>query len=80
MSEDEGKKEQKIKVGEKISIIEKVTVIKIRKEATEELNKLPVNLRNKVLEKAVKLTMKTDHPYDVTLDEVTKAKKGVENG
>jgi len=68
------KKKMKITVGETIRIFDIVTVIRIRKEAAEELDKLPKDVRNKVLDEAVKTTLNTDHPYDVTLEDVLEEK------
>jgi hypothetical protein len=70
---EEHKKE--IKIGDTIQLFATVKVIKIRKEAAEELDKLPQNIRNEVLDEAVKITMNTIHPYDVTLEDVLEAKK-----
>jgi uncharacterized protein (DUF2344 family) len=33
----------------------------------------PRELRNMILDEAVKATLETDHPYDVTLEDVIKA-------
>jgi hypothetical protein len=62
-----------VKLGDKISIFEPVTVIRIRKEALERLNRFSRDVRNMVLDEAVKATLGTDHPYDVTLEDVIKA-------
>lgn len=70
---EEHKKE--IKIGATIQLFDAVKVIRIRKEAVEELNKLPKNVRNEVLDEAVKITMNTIHPYDVTLEDILEAKK-----
>jgi hypothetical protein len=70
---EEHKKE--INIGDTIQLFATVKVIKIRKEAAEELDKLPQNIRNEVLDEAVKITMNTIHPYDVTLEDVLEAKK-----
>jgi hypothetical protein len=77
MSEEEKDKGKvkEIKVGEKITVTETVTVIKIRGEATKELEQLPQNFRQEVLDEAVELSKNTIHPYDVTLEEVKEAKK-----
>lgn len=79
MTGDKEQKEEvnkkKIKVGDKVQLFSTLTVIRIRKKAVEELNKLPENFRNEILDEAVKLTMNTIHPYDVTLEDVLKAKK-----
>jgi len=74
-------KKKEVKLGETITLTETVRVIRIRNEAMKELEKLPADIRNEVLDEAVKLTMNTIHPYDVTLSEVVEAKKrkGVEN-
>lgn len=76
MSEEkkkEGKKE--IKIGATITLTSNFTVIKIRGEAVKELDKLPQNVRQEVVNEAVELSKGTIHPYDVTLEEVTEAKK-----
>jgi hypothetical protein len=62
-----------VKLGDKISIFEPVTVIRIRKDALKRLNMFPRKLRNMILDEAVKTTLRTDHPYDVTLEDVIKA-------
>ena len=64
---------EEVKLGDKISIFEPVTVIRIRKEALERLNKFSRDVRNMVLDEAVKATLETDHPYDVTLEDVIRA-------
>jgi hypothetical protein len=76
-SQGETKEKMKITVGETIRIFDIVTVIRIRKEAAEELDKLPKDVRNRVLDEAMKITLNTDHPYDVTLEDVLEAKKKV---
>jgi hypothetical protein len=75
---EEKKKEGKVKeirVGETITVTDTVTVIVIRGEANKELDKLPQNVRQEVLNEAVELSKSTTHPYEVTLEEVTEAKK-----
>lgn len=67
--------EKEIRIGDVIKIFDTLRVIRIRKEAVEELNKLPKNIRNEVLDEAVKITLNTTHPYDVTLEDVLEAKK-----
>jgi hypothetical protein len=81
---EEQKKEEKkkeIRVGDSIALTETVTVIKIRGEAVKELDKLPKDIREEILNEAVEATKGTIHPYDVTLEDVIKAKKrkGVQN-
>lgn len=76
MSQEDKKKEKKeIKIGDSIGFSESITVIKIRGEAVKELDKLPQNIRQEVANEAVELSKGTIHPYDVTLEEVTEAKK-----
>jgi len=76
-NEEQKKEERKkaIKVGDSITLTDTVAVIKIRGEATKELDKLPQNVRQEVLNEAVELSKGTIHPYDVTLEEVREAKK-----
>jgi hypothetical protein len=71
----ETKEKVRITIGETLQIFDMVTVIRIRKEAAEELDKLPKDVRNRVLDEAVKITLNMDHPYDVTLEDVLEAKK-----
>jgi len=79
MSEnEERKKEEKkkeIKIGDSITLTDTVTVIKIRGEASKELDTVPQSVRQDVLNEAVELSKGTIHPYDVTLEEVKEAKK-----
>lgn len=80
MSEDEtekkktGKKKE-ISIGDSISLSDSVTVIRIRGEANKELESLPKEDRQKVLEKAIELSKIRGHPFDVQLKDVTDAKK-----
>lgn len=76
-NEEQKKEERKkeIKIGDSITLTDTVTVIKIRGEATKELDKVPQNVRQEVLNEAVELSKGTIHPYDVTLEEVREAKK-----
>ena len=69
-----------VKLGDKISIFEPVTVIRIRKDALKRLNMFPRKLRNMILDEAVKATLETDHPYDVTLEDVMRAEVKVHSG
>jgi hypothetical protein len=64
---------EEVKLGDKISIFEPVTVIRIRKDALERLNRFSKDVRNMILDEAVKATLETDHPYDVTLEDVIRA-------
>jgi hypothetical protein len=64
---------EEVKLGDRISIFEPVTVIRIRKDALKRLNMFPRKLRNMILDEAVKTTLGTDHPYDVTLEDVIRA-------
>jgi hypothetical protein len=66
-----------VKLGDKISIFEPVTVIRIRKDALKRLNMFPRELRNMILDEAVKITLGTDHPYDVTFEDVIRAETKV---
>jgi hypothetical protein len=68
---------KEVKLGDKISIFEPVTVIRIRKDALERLNRFSKDVRNMILDEAVKATLETDHPYDVTLEDVIRAEAKV---
>ena len=75
---NEKKKEEKkkeIKIGDSITLTETVTVIKIKEDAVKELNKLPEDIRQEILNEAVEVSKDTIHPYVVTLEDVIKAKK-----
>jgi len=71
---------KEIRIGEKVTVTDTVTVIKIRGDAVKELDRLPQNIRQEVLDEAVELSKSTSHPYDVTLEEIREAKrrKGVQ--
>jgi len=57
--------EKEIRIGNTIEIFNMLRIIKIRKETVKELNKLPKNVRNKVLDETIKITLNTTHPYNV---------------
>jgi hypothetical protein len=67
----------KVKPGDKIEVFKPLTVIRIRKDALERLDKFSKDLRNMILDEAVKATLETDHPYDVTLEDVIRAETKV---
>ncbi len=76
MSKEKKKgKIKEVKIGEKVTVTDTVTVIKIRGDAVKELDKLPQNIRQEVLDEAVELSKSTTHPYEVTLEEIREAKK-----
>lgn len=64
-----------LQLGKSISLTSNATIIKIEKDANEELYKLPQNMRREILSEAVEASKGTIHPYDVTLQEVLEAKK-----
>lgn len=72
---EEKKKIKEIKIGDKVTVSETVTVIKIRGEAVKELDKLPQDIKQEVLDEALELSKNTTHPFEVTLEEVKEAKK-----
>jgi hypothetical protein len=70
---DEPKKGMSI--GGSISFSASAVVIRIRKEAREELERIPDTMRRDVLNEAVDISKVTTHPFDITSDEIKEAKK-----
>ena len=68
-------KKKEILIGDSISLSSSVTIIRIRREAKEELDRLANELRQGILNAAVEVSKSTIHPYDVTLEDVKEAKR-----
>jgi hypothetical protein len=75
--ENEKKKEgeKKITVGSSLTISSSVTVILIRGDARKELDKLPKDDRQKILDEAIKISKEKGRPYDITFEDVVEAER-----
>jgi hypothetical protein len=77
MSEDktDNKKKKEVKAEGSIGFTVDAIIIKVDGEANKELYRLPKDIRQSILDEAVEISKGTIHPFEVTLQEVTDAKK-----